>query len=273
MSEKIYKFQIGSMACTALNDGINPINEFHEIKDLYPDVPVDQLKNIAFNIMTESDRLFCYNPLLIETNGQRLLIDTGHENGRIVSQIQALGIDPAEIDLVFITHAHNDHTGGSSDENGNLVYPNARFMMNRLEWQFWMEQDLDLDPNYLQRTRGKLSRFQEKLTLIEAGDQIAPGVTAVAAYGHTPGHTAVLIESDGKKLLDIVDAAHALFQVNHPEWSPRFDAQKEVSPVTRRNLLQRAVDENLMVMGYHFPFPGLGRVTNQGDGFQWHKEA
>ncbi|MCA9913886.1 MAG: MBL fold metallo-hydrolase, partial [Anaerolineae bacterium] len=118
-------------------------------------------------------------------------------------------------------------------------------------------------------SRKPLEIVREKVILFEAGDEIVPGVKTVAAYGHTPGHTALMLESNGERLLFAVDILHRRAQFLHPEWSMSFDSDTSVSVPTRRQMLQQAVDEDLLMLLYHMPFPGLGHVRTLGDGFTW----
>jgi glyoxylase-like metal-dependent hydrolase (beta-lactamase superfamily II) len=107
------------------------------------------------------------------------------------------------------------------------------------------------------------------LRVITMDETILPGLTAVPIPGHTPGQIGLLFESDGQKLLHLVDLLHSPMQFAHPEWSAVFDADTRVSVPTRRHALGRAADDHLLTFFYHLDFPGLGRVQRAGQGFTW----
>ena len=102
-----------------------------------------------------------------------------------------------------------------------------------------------------------------------AGDEIVPGLRALAAYGHTPGHAAVLVESDGEQLLVVGDALVHPLHVQYPDWNFIADTLFSQTDTTRRGLLSRAADDGMLVQVYHVPFPGLGRVARGETGFVW----
>lgn len=226
-------------------------------------------------------------PLLVETAGQRVLLDAGSgifndPAGTLLAALAAEGIAPEEIDVVLITHLHGDHFGGAIGADGGLAFPNARHLINRAEYEFWAaEPSLDelIVPDefraaFRQIGRDALAALGGSLEQIEPGDEIAPGLTVVDARGHTPGHLAVEIRSDDAGALHIIDAAHVpAIHLGHPDWFMIADNWPAWSMVTRKTLFDRAADENLLVFTYHFPFPGVGRVTKDEIGWTWTPEG
>ncbi len=226
------------------------------------------------------------HPLLVETGGQRVLLDTGlgafEPGGSLMDALAAEEIAPEEIDIVLITHMHTDHFGGALNSDGLLAFPNARYLIHGVEYDFWAaEPSLDelIVPDefkqvFRQAAADALKALGSTPEQIAPGDEIAPGVTVVDAKGHTPGQLAVEVSSDGEGLLHIVDVAHVPeIHLTHPDWFMVADNWPAWSVTTRKTLFDRAADENLLVASYHFPFPGLGRVAKDEIGWTWTPEG
>jgi glyoxylase-like metal-dependent hydrolase (beta-lactamase superfamily II) len=223
------------------------------------------------------------NNLLIDTGDQLVLIDTGFGSntpttGQLHPALQAEGIAPEDIDIVLLTHLHADHYGGMVNAVGKPTFPNARYLINRTEYEFWWAEPSlaelpipdDFKQGFREGAKGVLTALQGTVEQIEPGDEIAPGVTALAAPGHTPGHLAVEVASDGERLLHIVDAAlDPVGHLHHPDWFAAPDNWPAHAILTRRALFDRAAQEDLLVLTYHFPFPGLGHVRQDGESWLW----
>ena len=198
-----------------------------------------------------------------------------------MAALSAEGIAPEDIDIVLITHLHSDHFGGAIDADGALAFPNASYLINAVEREFWASEptldELVVPDEFKQVFRqaavDALTALGSAPEQIAPGDEIAPGITVVDAKGHTPGHLAVEVSSDGEGLLHIVDAAHVPeIHLAHPDWFMVADNYPAWSVTTRKALFDRAAEENLLVATYHFPFPGLGRVTKDEIGWIWTPE-
>lgn len=223
-----------------------------------------------------------YSALLIETAGKRVLVDTGAggfapTNGQLQENLRAEGVDRGSIDVVAITHAHPDHIGGNLDAEHRPAFPNARYALWRDEWQFWTgEADVSSLPlpDHLKEmlvgsARQNLPPLQDQVELLDQEKELAPGVRAVAAHGHTPGHLVVTVISNGEKLLWTGDAVIHPIQISRPDWYAASDLRPDQAVATRRSLLARAADEQMLLHGAHFPWPGLGRAVPQDQGFRW----
>jgi glyoxylase-like metal-dependent hydrolase (beta-lactamase superfamily II) len=207
-------------------------------------------------------------------------VDTGAgglapTTGKLVQNLKAVAIAPENIDTIIITHGHPDHIGGITDNKGRLAFLNARYVMWQDEWDFWTSEQAEtkLDEHVrevlLSYARKNLPPIQGQLHLVDRETEILPGIQAIAAPGHTPGHMALAVSSKGEQLLCISDTVLHPIHLKRPEWHAAVDFDPEQVQATRRRILKRAVAEKALVLAFHFPFPGLGHVSQSGDTWQW----
>jgi glyoxylase-like metal-dependent hydrolase (beta-lactamase superfamily II) len=216
---------------------------------------------------------------MVNTGKHRVLVDTGADGldsttGKLFQNLQTHGIRPGNIDTVILTHAHPDHTGGNIDAEGKPAFRKARYVMWKEEWNFWTsgQAESKLDEHgamLLAFARKNLPPIEPQLDLIDHEAEIVPGIRAVAAPGHTAGHMAVAISSKGEQLLCISDVVLHPIQLEQPEWCAVVDFLPDQVIATRLRLLKRAAVEKALVLAFHFPFPGLGHVTQKGKSWRW----
>ncbi len=273
MTAQFHTHMVGDIECTVIADG-EQVFGLDRMQGRYPDVPQDALLRALQAADIPPDEItFHFNTLLIRTGDELLLVDAGSgteqgdEVGKLLGNLAAAGVQPDEITTVLITHMHGDHIGGVFTPEVEFTFPNARYFVGQQEWRYWADKELlqsmgDFGKMIFERMK-KLEPEVKKFT---PGTQLSPGVRTVAAYGHTPGHTGVMVESQGERLLHAVDILHNPVQFAHPEWSIKFDTDKTLAQETRFRLLERAANEDLLLLLYHVPFPGLGRVALTRDG-------
>jgi glyoxylase-like metal-dependent hydrolase (beta-lactamase superfamily II) len=260
-------FKVGSFDCLGVSDGdfvypaatffANAAREDYEFALAARGLPLAEI----------STPFIC---LYIDTGDHHVLVDTGAgklapTTGRLVKNLRSQAIEPASIGTVILTHAHPDHIGGNLDSNGSLAFPNARYVMSKDEWDFWTREpdlsSLDCDDHIkhvvLQCAAKMLPPIQHRVDLVDDGAEIVPGVRALAAPGHTPGHLAVEINSQGETLIDAVDAMLHPILVERLDWYSGVDLLPEKTIASRRSLLKRAVEKAAALMAFHFPFPGF----------------
>ncbi|GLK78577.1 MBL fold metallo-hydrolase [Methylopila turkensis] len=225
-----------------------------------------------------------FSPVVVNTGRELVLIDAGNgaegfvprpAGGRLLDSLKAAGIAPEDIDVVALTHCHVDHIGGLM-EAGAPAFPNARYAVGAREHAFWADDArLGAPEGAVERSSALLFRkfmppLAAQTTFLKPGDEVAPGIVAVAAHGHTPGHLAYHLESAGQRLLVWGDCAHhEVASLAHPEWSALFDMDKAEGAATRRRVYEMAAAERLPVLGYHTSFPSLGFVERTGSAYRW----
>jgi glyoxylase-like metal-dependent hydrolase (beta-lactamase superfamily II) len=287
MNTEIYPFKVGTFECIAISDGTltyTPPTFPPPATLLFTNAPRERLEQVLleYNLRPEqwgewTSPFIC---LVVNTGDHLVLVDTGAgvlapTTGRLLQNLKAEGIAPEEIDTVILTHGHPDHIGGNTDAQGKPAFPNARYVMWKDEWDFWTseqaEQRLDehIRELLLKFARENLPPIRGQVDLFDRETEIVPGIRAVAAPGHTPGHMALEISSEGEKLLCISDAVLHPIHLEQPEWHAAVDFDPKQVVATRRRLLDRAASGKALVLAFHFPFPGLGRAVQKGEGWQW----
>ncbi|HEC32065.1 MAG TPA: MBL fold metallo-hydrolase [Deltaproteobacteria bacterium] len=291
MSPEIYHFKVGAFECTAISDGTltyAPPTFPPPTTLLFANAPrpplVETLRQYDIQPEHWTEWTSPYICLLVNTGEHLVLIDTGADGlgpntGKLLQNLQAERISPEDIDMVILTHCHPDHIGGITLDSGKPAFPKARYAMWKDEWGFWTSEEVEmkLDEHVrqilLSVVRKNLPPIQERLNLIEREREILPGIQAIAASGHTPGHMALAISSGGEQLLYISDTVLHPIHVEQPEWCAAVDFAPNQVIATRRRILNRAAADKALVLAFHFPFPGLGYVVQKGETWQWQPIA
>jgi len=287
MNSQTHRFKLGSFQCIAVSDGTYtyaPPTFPPPAIFLFANAPRGPLEQVLreHNLQPEQwpEWVSPYICLVINTGEHRVLVDTGANGlgpntGKLLQNLKTEGIEPEDIDSVILTHGHPDHIGGNIDSEGKLAFPNARYFMWKGEWDFWNSKEavLKLEEHTREILLGyahkNLPPIQGQLHLVDRETEILPGIQAIAAPGHTPGHMALAVSSKREQLLCISDVVLHPIHLERPEWSAVVDLDPGQVKATRHRILTRAATENALVLAFHFPFPGLGHVVPRAEGWQW----
>ncbi len=267
-----HKLSIGDINLIFFFDGGSPLSE-EDLANTFKPLPDEALE--AFRALPKSYSM-SGTPIYAQTGGQHILIDTGigeaylPANGLLLAGMATEDIMPDEIDTVILTHLHMDHFGGLRRADETASFPNAQIYVARAEWTYWLESGA-APAERVELLKTVFALYEGRIRLYESGETLAPGITAFALPGHTPGHHGMMIESNGKRALHFVDALHVVIQMAYPDLSPVYDVDPVLSAQTRRMLLSRAASEHLLTFSYHLPFPGLGTIARKGDAFTWEQ--
>ena len=211
------------------------------------------------------------NCLLLEAGGKRVLFDNGMgtskiygpSSGQLHSSLAEAGILPDAIDALVLTHAHSDHCWGTMSDDGRPNFPNATIYIAETEMDYWQSNPSgERRERSLAGVRKHLLPLRERMHLIKDGEEFLPGVQAWHTPGHTPGHMAFLFNGGWCLTGDV--AFHDPLSYTYPDAESAYDVEPELGVTTRRRLLDRLAHERLRVIGYHNPWPGLGRVERTG---------
>jgi glyoxylase-like metal-dependent hydrolase (beta-lactamase superfamily II) len=222
-----------------------------------------------------------FTPMIVNTGRDVVLFDTGNgaqgfiprpKGGWLAAQIAPAGFKPEQIDVVVLSHGHPDHVAGVM-ENGKPLFPNARYVIGAVEYDFWAPEGRHAgELEKLATTfRANVVPVADKTRFLKPGEDVVAGIRSLEAHGHTPGHLAYHIESGGQRMLFWGDCAHhQVASLARPDWYCSFDVHKEQGAKTRRRIYEMAAAERIPVSGYHMPFPSIGYVERlDRGGYRW----
>jgi glyoxylase-like metal-dependent hydrolase (beta-lactamase superfamily II) len=256
-----HRVTLGDFEVTTLSGGTRVVEDPQKIFGLNVGAEEFAAASQAANIPNDRAR-FYFTPVLVNTGSELVLFDTGVSGQATLAQIEAAGYTADQIDKVIITHMHGDHIGGLLEGN-NEFFANADYVTGAAENNFWAGQD---NKNY----KAKVAPLADKFSYVNDGASVASGITAMDTSGHTPGHMAYVLESNGSSMLLGADFAnHYVWSLGYPDWEVRFDMDKSAAAKRRRQILDMLATDKIPFTGYHMPFPAIGYVSTRGDGFAY----
>jgi glyoxylase-like metal-dependent hydrolase (beta-lactamase superfamily II) len=277
-----YRYKVGSHEVTVVTDGVNRFR--------FPDGFVANKSRDEVNagwsaLFMEKDQMVIpYSPLAVNTGSKLVVIDTGTSEanferskgaaGQFHSNLKASGIDASQVDVVIISHFHGDHINGLLGTDNKAKFPNAEILVPAAEWKYFMD-DAEMAKQTSDRMKGVFggarrvfNALNRKVTPYEANKELAPGITSVATYGHTPGHMSFVIASGNSKVFVQSDVTNNPLFVRNPGWHLMFDQDPNMAEATRRKVYDMLAADKMMVQGFHYPFPALAHIEKAGTGYR-----
>lgn len=256
------RVKVGAFEVTSLLAGTRTVENPQTIFGMDVSAEDFAAASVAANIPTNASQFF-FTPTVVNTGKELVLFDTGLNPEGIVGALAAAGYSPDQIDVVVITHMHGDHVGGLAGEAG-MTFPNARYVTGSVEFDAWAKTDGN------KAFEAKVRPNAERFEMLADGASVVSGITAMAAFGHSPGHMTYMLESDGQQLLIAADFAnHYVWSLAYPDWEVKFDMDKTAAAVSRKKVLDMLAADKVPFIGYHMPWPAVGYVETHGGAYKY----
>lgn len=281
MPPETHRFKLGAFEVVVVKDGARPSEKPGETFGTdQPPEAVGEL--LEANFLPADKFVNSFAPVLVNTGSEVILFDTGlgeggrvNGMGRLIEGLTAAGYTREDVTIVVLTHMHGDHIGGLM-EGGKPAFPNARYVAGQAEYDFWVDPARAGTPaeNGQKGVFASVKPLAEKTTFIGDGADVVSGVTAMAAFGHSPGHLIYRLESEGRQLVLAADTAnHFVLSLQRPDWEVKFDMDKAAAATTRRKVFDMIAADRLAFLGYHMPFPAVGYAEKLDTGYRFVPKA
>ncbi len=276
-----HRFVLGAAEVTVVSDGPLPLGN---PKGTFTGAPDDEMKKmLTDNFLAPDNIVLEQNSPIVNMGDKLVLFDTGMgtshafgpTTGRQQKSMAEAGIKPEDIDAVVFSHAHIDHIGGVVDDGGKVLFSNAQFYIAQSDFDFWTDEGKMGSPqkDFIVHARKNLLPVRDRLVFYKDGQEFLPGIQAMAAPGHTVGHTMFMITSEGKFFAFLGDLTHhQILLMEKPRMEFSYDTDPKQAAESRVKMLDMLAANKIAVMSYHYPWPGIGHVVKTGEGFHYIAE-
>lgn len=271
-----FRFWIGDIEATIVSDGrLLP----HSIAAFFPGVSSAELDAAKAQTGVNGTHFSMeQNCLVLRYDGRVVLFDTGvgsdavygwQHSGILLHSMAAAGITADEVTHVLLTHAHSDHAWGLVNADGAKQFSRAQVYVPRADFDYWTDEARmaqgGFTADYIAGARRNLLPYLDQMTQFEPGAQLLPGIFAMSTPGHSPGHVSYIIGSGPDRHIFLGDVVHTSnVQMANPNWPFAYDHDSVQAVQTRKAVLDLAATEGMALIGYHFDFPGIGRISHEG---------
>lgn len=277
-----YRFKLGTAEATIVSDGPLPLGDpnasFLHIEK------AEIGRELTENFLPTSNAVLEQNILVLNFGERVVLFDLGMgtskvfgpTTGKLLTSLRQAGIDPASVDALVMSHAHIDHCGAIMADDGSRNFPNAQLYIAQSDFDYWTDDakvpaTYPVRKDFLGQAQKNLLPNRDRLHYFKDGEEFLPGITALAAPGHTVGHTIFMIQSGNEQLCYIGDLAHhPVLLLEHPRTQFAFDTDPVQSSESRVRMLSMLAANRTPLLAYHFAWPGIGHVAKAGEGFRYY---
>jgi glyoxylase-like metal-dependent hydrolase (beta-lactamase superfamily II) len=276
-----HRFELGDAEVTVVSDGPLPLGD---PSGTFTGVPKEEVKKmLSDNFLNPDNVVLEQNSPIVNTGDKLILFDTGMgtskafgpTTGQQQKSMAAAGIKASDIDAVVCTHAHIDHIGGLVGADDKPLFPNAQVYITQSDFDYWTDEGKLGGPykDFIVQARKNLLPVRDRIVFIKDNQEFLPGVTALAAPGHTVGHTIFMVTSAGKSFCFLGDLSHhAVLLLEKPRMEFSYDTDPTQAANSRVKMLEMLAANKTPVMSYHFAWPGYGHVAKAGEGFHYYPE-
>jgi glyoxylase-like metal-dependent hydrolase (beta-lactamase superfamily II) len=280
-----YRYKVGTHEITVVTDGVTRFR--------FPDgfvvnrtrEEVNQgLAAAAFMQAAPDEYVTPYTPIVVNTGAKLVVMDTGTGEanfertkgmtGQFQNNLKAAGIDRNQVDMVVISHFHGDHINGLLTADNKPAFPNAEILVPDAEWLYFMD-DTEMAKQTSERMKTVFAGLRRvfdalgrKVTRYQPDKELAPGITSLATFGHTPGHNSFVVASGTDKVFVQADITHTPLFVRNPSWHVMYDQDPNMAEATRRKTYDMLASERMMVQGFHYPFPSRAYIEKTPTGYR-----
>ncbi|WP_207537223.1 MBL fold metallo-hydrolase [Sabulicella rubraurantiaca] len=273
-----YRFKVGNLTVTTVHDGFfrRPVEGFVR------NAPASEVREVLADSFMPPDTLTVpFTVTFVETPRGLVVFDTGTGGqaaptaGQLATNLRAAGLDLGQVRAVVISHFHGDHITGLTTAQNEPVFPQAEIFVPAAEWAWWTDEGNQTRSPEGQRgnfanTARRFGPYRDRIRQVQDGAEVLPGIRAISAPGHTPGHTCYHVSDGDAQMIFLADVTNRPeLMMPRPDWQIVFDFDPEMAVQTRRRMLDRVATDRIRVTGYHFPFPANGYVTRQDQGFRF----
>lgn len=273
-----HRFRVGRHVVTTVHDGVNR----RPVEGFVRNAPLAEVQAVLAESFLPTDTLSIpFTVTFVETPQGLVVFDAGTGGqlaptaGQMAANMRAAGLDPAAVRTVIVSHFHGDHITGLTTAENARVFPNAEIVVPAAEWAWWTESGNETRTPEGQRgtfanTRRRFGPYEGRIRQVQDGQEVVPGIRAVAAHGHTPGHTLYHLSDGDAQMMFLADLTNRPeLLARRPDFQIVFDMDGDAAAATRRRVFDRVAAERIRVTGYHYPFPANGFIAREGQGFRF----